>query len=181
MRRRLVLIVALVLAASASVASGLGLQLSPQAKQLSVACDTAGGQIRSAVKDASSAQIQTIETQLKVLKPGRLTGDIAFDASGSNINVASDPSASESSCAFGEGAGTLGVGQAPGHSHIVSTLRERFAAPSSYTLTFTFNRTGRRILARLGAAERTYRKHHPRGQDPPSIAWGVGLHYLPVR
>jgi hypothetical protein len=185
MRRRLVPLVVLALAlaaaGSAGVAPGSGLHLSPQAKQLSVACETAANNIESAVADASSTQTQTIQTQLRVLQPGGLVGDIAFDATGSSITVAADASEGESSCAHGAGAGQLGVGRGPGHSHIVSRLRERFSARGTYTLTFTLDRTGRDILARLGRAERAYRKHHRPGQPAPEIAWGVGLHYSPVR
>jgi len=97
MRRRLGLLVALVLAASASVASRFGLHLSPQAKQLSAACETAANNLETAVADASSTQTQMIQTRLRVLRPGRVVGDIAFDATGSSITVAADASEGESS------------------------------------------------------------------------------------
>lgn len=49
--------------------------------------------------------------------------------------------------------------------------------PGRYTLTFTLNQKGQRILARLGAEERAYRKRHPHGKHPPTLTWGVGIHY----
>jgi hypothetical protein len=180
MRAALLLIVALGLAASASVASGVVIPPAPpQAKQLSVACGAATTQIRHAVNHASSAAVRTIETQFQVLRPGTLVGTVAFDASGANLDIEVDDFAPGPGCGHAEGAGQLRV-VGPGRSHTVSTLHEKFAAPGRYTLTFTLNQAGRDMLARLGAAQRAYRRHHPHGHQPPYFAWGVGLHYLPV-
>jgi hypothetical protein len=49
--------------------------------------------------------------------------------------------------------------------------------PGRYTLTFALNKKGQRILAHLGAEERAYRKRHPHGKRPPTITYGVGIHY----
>jgi hypothetical protein len=184
MRIRLVLLTALAFAAVATVASGFQIRLPRQEKLLSQACSTAAAHIRNAVRNASSTQVQTIATELRVLKRGSLVGDIAFDESGSSITVAADAAATDSgkfNCGHGEVAGRLGVGRGPGHSHIVSTLNVEFTGPGLFVLTFTLNQTGRNMLARLGAAERLYRNRHPHGHRPPSIAWAVGLHYSPVR
>jgi hypothetical protein len=136
------------------------------------------------VDGASNTHVQTIEVQLRVLKPGRLVGDIAFGRPGSSITVASDASAiadAKFNCGHGESAGRLGVGPGPAHTRIVSTLHETFTAAGRYTLTFMLGQAGQNILGRLGAAERVYRKRHPHGHQPQSIAWAVGLHYSPVR
>jgi hypothetical protein len=58
-------------------------------------------------------------------------------------------------------------------------LRRTFTTPGHYTLTFTLNQTGRRLLAQLAAAEQTYRRQHPHGTRPPSLAFGVSLDYAP--
>jgi hypothetical protein len=178
------LLAALAFAASASVASGFQIHLPPQQKKLLDACETAADHVRSAVKEASRTQAQTIETQLVVLKRGRLDGDIAFARIGANISIASDAGladAAKYNCGHGESAGKLGVGPGPAHSHIVSMLHQSFAKPGTYTVVFTLNRAGRNILARLAAADRAFRTHHPHGGQAPSIAWAVGLHYSPVR
>ena len=69
---------------------------------------------------------------------------------------------------------------AAGQSRVVSTLRDRVTRSGRYRLTFTLNADGRRILAGLGAAERAYRKRHPHGNKPPTIAFGVALSYAPA-
>ncbi len=61
--------------------------------------------------------------------------------------------------------------------HVVSLVRETITQPGRYAITFTLNRSGRKILAQLSAAERAYRKRHTPGQPPPSITWGIGLHF----
>ena len=62
--------------------------------------------------------------------------------------------------------------------HVVAVVQETFTAPGSYTLTSWLNQKGRRILAGLAAAERRYYKHHPHGHRPPTITWGIGLHFV---
>lgn len=189
MRSRLLPLIALAFAAPATVApatvaSVFPIRLPPQEKLLVAACDTAASHIGVAVAGASTTQSRTIETELRVLKPGRLVGDIAFGRPGSSINVASDTSATADAkfnCGHGESAGRLGVGPGPARVHIVSALHETFTAPGRYTLTFTLNQAGLNTLAHLGAAERAYRKRHPHGRDTQLIAWGVGLHFFPVR
>jgi hypothetical protein len=183
-RIRLLLLTALLFAASATVAWGLQLHYPPQETQLLAACDTAAANITSAVADASRTQAQTIETRLRVLKPDNIAGFIAFGRPGSNITLM--PGAVQAArwnfnCGHGESTGRLGAGPGPKHGQIVSTLHETFTAPGTYTVTFTLNQTGRNVLARLGATERAYRKRHPHGDQLPSIAWAVALHYSPRR
>jgi hypothetical protein len=62
---------------------------------------------------------------------------------------------------------------------VVSTLERTFTTAGHYTLTFRLNQTGRRLLAQLAAAEHTYRRQHPHGNRPPSLAFGVSLDYAP--
>ena len=184
MRIRLCLFTALVLAGSATVASGLELHFPPQENLLLRACDTAATNIGTAVQEASRTQVQTIQTQLRVLTPGRLVGDIAFGRPGSSVALGQDsPAASPAkfTCGHGESTGRLGAGPGPAHPRIVATLRETFTTPGRYTATFTLNQVGLNILARVGAAERAYRKRHPHGDQLVSIAWGMALHYSPAR
>ena len=68
----------------------------------------------------------------------------------------------------------------PGHSRLVSRLREAFTQPGRYTLTFKVNAAGGRILARLGAKDRAYRSRHPHGSRQPSISFGVALSWTPA-
>jgi hypothetical protein len=147
--------------------------------QLGQACNAAAESIRNVVAHAATTQAQVITAQLKVAAPGKVTGRITFNPSGSTIQVAGDTSTSE---AIGCATGTVnqGIRKRRGHSYLVSTLRQTFTAPGRYTLTFDLNAVGRRILARLGARERAYRRHHPHGSRPPSIAFGVALTYRPA-
>jgi hypothetical protein len=182
-RIRLFLLTALVLAGSATAASGLQIHFPRQENLLLGACDMAATNIGSAVQDASTTQVQTIETQLRVLTPGRLVGDIAFGRPGSSVAVVHDsPAASDAqfNCGHGESAGRVGAGPGPAHPRTVSILRETFTAPGLYTVSFTLNQAGLRILARVAAAERAYHKRHPHGDQPVSMAWGMSLHYFPV-
>ena len=150
----------------------------PQYVQLRHTCDAAAASITKLVQHAGTAQPGVITAQLRVLTPGTLTGQITFNPSGSTIQVAGGPASGGYVCATG--AIAPGTPQGPGHSQIVSTLRRTFTAAGRYTLTFALNRTGQRILARLGARDRAYRRRHPRGRRPPSIAFGVGLGYTPT-
>jgi hypothetical protein len=175
-RIRLLVLIGAVFAASATVASGLQLHFPPQENRLLAACDMAATNIFSAVSDASTTQVQTIETELRVLKPGRLAGEITFGRPGSSITLR--PGAAQSdrwkfNCGHGESEGRVGAGPGPAHGRGVSTLHETFAAPGRYTLTFALDQVGRNVLARLGAAER--------GKQSVSIAWAIALHYSPVR
>ena len=152
---------------------------SSQNFQLERGCDAAVQRITSVVMHAATAQPDVITAPLRVVTPGTLIGRIAFDPSGSTIHVAADRSASEGSgCAVG--AIGPGVPKRHGHSHVVSTLRHSFTAAGTYTLTFDLNAVGRRILARLGAADRAYRERHPHGHMAPSTAFGVSLSYKPA-
>ncbi len=177
-----------------SVASAsLPLKVPRQQTLLNQACGAAKIRIQQMLKDAATTQAPTqattqaptIETQVRVLAPGKLSADIVFNPSGSNINVAADPAATGPSfgCGFGEsgqrGSGVATLGEGPGlpTKHLVSVVRETFTHAGRYTLTFKLDRRGEKILARLGAAERAYRKRHPHGHNPPEITWGVGIHY----
>jgi hypothetical protein len=177
-------------AASASSQSPPGfLHPPPQLRLLDRGCNAAVPHIENMLNRAWATQILTVQTQVRVLRPGKLTGDIAFNPSGSTITVAADASAARTvafACGYGVGGNQtgsssagLGEGQAIPKKHVVALVRETFTKPGRYTLTFTLNRQGQRILARLGAAERAYRKHNPHGKQPPTITWGIGLHYQP--
>jgi hypothetical protein len=144
-------------------------------------------QINKMLNQAATRQVRTIRTQVRVLAPGRLAGDMAFNPSGRSLNVAADaavPGSSNVGCGFvfagdhsGSGSAIGVVGMGIPRRHVVAAVRETFTRPGRYTLTFTLNQRGRRILARLGAARRAYRTQNPDGTDPPTITWGVGLHF----
>jgi hypothetical protein len=147
--------------------------------QLGQACNAAAKSIQMVVAHAATTQVQVITAQLKVAAPGTVTGRITFNPSGSMIQVAGDTSTAEAlGCATGTA--SHGIQGRRGHSQVVSTLRQTLTAPGRYTLTFDLNAAGRRILARLGARQRAYRRHHPHGSRPPSIGFGVGLTYVPT-
>jgi hypothetical protein len=174
-RIRVLVLILPALAATATAASALQLHFPPQENHLLAACDTAAMNITSAVSDASRTQVQTITTELRVLKPGRLAGDIVFGRPGSNVTLR--PGAGQAdrwkfSCGHGESEGRVGAGPGPAPGQVVSTLNETLAACGRYTLTFTLDQAGRNVLARIGAAERRKR--------PASIAWAIALHYSPV-
>jgi hypothetical protein len=59
-------------------------------------------------------------------------------------------------------------------------LHETFATPGRYTLTFSLTRLGQKLIARLGAAQRAYRKRHPHGHRPPQIVVSVARGYTPI-
>jgi hypothetical protein len=163
--------------AFASIAHGSLSPGSPQETQLDRACGAAADSIDKVLTHASSAQVQTIETRLVVVTPGKLTGWIAFNRAGKLITVAADPASTTHSgfgCAQGR-AGRNGLG--PGRSRVASTLAETFTKPGTYTLTFRLNRVGRTLLGQLAAAERAYAKQHPNGLQPPKLAFGVALSY----
>lgn len=169
-----------------SVASAsLPLQVPRQEALLNQACGAAKVRIQQMLGDAATKQTLTIHTRVRVLAPGKLSGDIVFNPSGSNIIVAADPAAAgtTSACGFGEsgrsGPGVATLGEGPGlpTKHLVSVVHETFTHAGRYTLTFKLNQRGQKILARLSAAERAYRKRHPHGHSPPEITWGVGIHY----
>ncbi|MBV9805039.1 MAG: hypothetical protein JO130_17700 [Solirubrobacterales bacterium] len=174
--------IALVLGVAASATLFVSLAdgaVSPQDTQLRRACVTAANRIANAVIHAATTQVQVITVPFRVVAAGTLIGRIAFNPSGSRIGVAGDaPSTGGLGCATG--AIGPGVPKGPGHSQVVSTLRRTFTAPGRHTLRFELGASGRRILARLGAADRAYRKQHPHGQRPPSIAFGVSLSYTPA-
>jgi hypothetical protein len=116
-----------------------------------------------------------IQSQLRVVVPGRLVGRIAFNPAGSPIRVAGDRSSSSSGCAQ---AVTSSHRVGACHSRIVSTLHETFTKPGRYTLTFSLNAVGRKMVARLAAARRAYDKQRPNSHEPPALGYGVGLTYV---
>lgn len=188
LRRRALTV--LVLAASGFALAGVadGFQELPQQKLLDRACNLAAVRIRKVMDGAATSQVLTVQTRVRLLRPGRLAADIVFNPSGNTISVAADGSAASTmayACGYSiagdpTGSGTAGSSEGVGlpKRHVVSELRERIKAPGRYALTFTINQKGQRILARLGARQRAYRKRHPPGHSPPSITWGVGIHFM---
>ena len=160
----------------------------PQQKLLDRGCTIAAAHIHRALNRVATTPLMTVRTQVRLLRPGKLVADIVFNPSGSNITLARDASAAASvsfACGYalsgtqtssGEAGTSEGVGLPT--MHVVAVVRETITQPGRYALTFTLNQKGQRILAHLGAEERAYRKHHPHGKHPPSITWGVGIHYL---
>lgn len=189
MRRSVAIAVAILAAATglASVADA-SFHLLPQQKLLDQGCNAAVTPIEKMLNKAWATQIVTVQTQVRVLRPGRLAGDIAFNPSGTFLNVAADHTTRGTQgfgCGYsvagnqtGPSSGGLGEGMGIPKKHVVALVRETFSKPGRYALTFTLNAKGRRILAHLGAQERAWRKHHPPGRPSPMITWGIGLHYL---
>lgn len=176
LRRPIALILGLVASAAVCVSVAFG-GVPPGDTQLQQACSATANSIQKVVVHAATPQVRVITAQLRVVVPGTVSGRIAFNPTGSTIHVAADPTQAGFGCA--NGAVPAGVHKTPGHSQVVSRLRKTFTAAGLYTLTFDLNAVGRRILARLGARERAYRKHHSFA-PPPSIAFGVGLSYAPA-
>lgn len=111
---------------------------------------------------------------------GALIGEIVFNPAGSSISLSGHiPAGTRTAFVCSGSAGTL-QGLGPGHSQVVATLRRSFTTPGRYALVFRLDAAGRRILARLRAADRAYHEHDPHGQSPPSIAFGVALTYVPA-
>ncbi|MBV8948545.1 MAG: hypothetical protein JO286_03190 [Solirubrobacterales bacterium] len=148
-----------------------------QSVALDRACHATMAAVRQAMTGAAARQQRAISSHLQVVVPGIVTGEIAFNASGWSISVGAPQTQGSS---FGCGEATARHGGGAGQSHVVTTLSDRFTRSGDYTLTFTLNATGRRILARLGAEERAYYRRHPHGSEPPTIAFGVGLSYAPA-
>jgi len=177
LRRPAALILGLFAAATVCVSLAYG-RAPRDGTQLDQACGATANRIQQAVAHAATTQADVITAPLRLAAAGTVTGRIAFNPSGSAIQVAGDAKPQGLGCAAG--AVPAGGHRAHGHSQVVSTLRQTFTAPGRYTLTFDLNAAGRRILARLGARERAYRKHHTHGSRPPAIAFGVGLSYTPT-
>jgi hypothetical protein len=178
--RRLVLI-GVTLAVLATVFAGIAYgALSPQPSQeveLDRACGLVADSVDTVIGHASSAEPQTIQSQLVVVTPGTLTGRIAFNRSGKTVTVTADAASSTHSgfgCSQGR-AGRHGLG--PGRSRAVSTLTRTFATAGTYTVTFRLNQVGRTLLGQLAAAQKAYAKQHPHGHQTPSLAFGVALSY----
>jgi hypothetical protein len=188
MRRKLI-----VLALTASAAMTVGdayaypsLQVPRQQTLLDRGCSFAGTRIERLLTQVTPTHVVTIQTQVRLLTPGKLAGDIVFKRSGSTLTVARDAAAGQASFACGDvhvrgssGSGQAGVSTDPSvpTKHVASLVGETITQPGRYTLAFTLNRSGRKILDQLRAAERAYRKHHAPGQPPPSITWGIGLDF----
>ena len=174
--------VAVAVAGTGLASAALPPKLPRQQVLVSQACDATSTVVQRAVLHAAETQAQVITSHIRVTGPGRLTGKIAFNPTGSTISVAADTSAKRAATGFGcaEGAVGPGVPKRHGHTVLVSTLHRTFAGAGRYTLTFTLNTAAERILTRLGAADRAYRKRHPHGSRPPSIAFGVSLSYAPA-
>jgi hypothetical protein len=178
--RRLALI-GLTLAAPGTVFADIAHgALSPQSSQeveLDRACEAVADSVDTVIGHASSAQPETIQSQLVVVTPGTLTGRIAFNRYGKRVMVSADAASSTQSgfgCSQGR-AGRHGLG--PGRSRVVSTLTRTFAKAGTYTVTFRLNQVGRTLLGQLAAAQKAYGKQHPHGHERPSLAFGVALSY----
>jgi hypothetical protein len=178
--RRLALI-GLTLAAPGTVFADIAHgALSPQSSQeveLDRACGAVADSVDTVIGHASSAQPETIQSQLVVVTPGTLTGRIAFNRYGKHVMVSADAASSTQSgfgCSQGR-AGRHGLG--PGRSRVVSTLTRTFAKAGTYTVTFRLNQVGRTLLGQLAAAQKAYGKQHPHGHERPSLAFGVALSY----
>ncbi len=161
-------------------------QLPREQTLLDRGCNLAGTRIERLLTRGTTKHVVTIQTQVRLLTPGKLAGDIVFKRSGSTITVARDAAASQTSFDCGDvhvggssASGQAGASTSPSvpTKHVVSLVRETITQPGRYAITFTLNRSGRKILAQLSAAERAYRERHTPGQRPPSITWGIGLHF----
>lgn len=169
------------LAALVTVIAGLASappRESPQDRQVSRSCNAILATVQNVVGHAATTQVQGVTGHFRALTPGTLTGEVVFNPTGSSINTAGDPSRSAFGCAASSSG--AGVPAGLGRSLVVSTVREKFTRRGLYTLTIQLSAEGRRILARLGARDRAYRKRHPHGHKPPTIAFGVGFTYVPT-
>ena len=132
------------------------------------------------VRHAATSHVRTITIHFQATTPGTLTGKIAFNATGTAIRVASDPPA----VSEGGGCATASIGpgvpKGQGRTRIVSTVHRSFTSAGRHGVTFKLNRTGEKMLARLGAEDRAYRHRHPHGFMAPAIAFGVSLSYEPA-
>lgn len=132
------------------------------------------------VRHAATAHVQTITIHIRVTTPGTLTGKIAFNATGTTIRVASDPPAVSDSGGCATASIGPGVPKGRGRTRIVSTVLVTFTNAGRHTVTFKLNRTGEKMLARLGAEDRAYHRRHPHGFMAPAIAFGVSVSYEPA-
>lgn len=174
MRRGGRTVVALAFAASVGTFAASASATSPDAS-LQRPCTALLGAVQRVVLHASTTHVATITGQFEAMTPGRLTGVISFDRTGTTISVAADPATASQGCAAGSTG--PGVPKSRGRSRIVSTLHRKFASAGHHTLTFQLNKTGQAMLARLGAQDRAYRQRHPHGFRAPSMAFGVALSY----
>lgn len=152
-----------------------------QQQLLRQSCRSALPLIETMLNQAATTRIWSIQTQVQVLWPGELTGDIVFNPSGRTVNAAADAPRSLVQENFRCGhisSGRGRVGSGIPRRHVVAVVQQTLTAAGVYTLTFWLNQKGRRILAGLAAAERRYYKHHPHGHRPPKITWGIGLHFV---
>jgi hypothetical protein len=180
-KRPLTIAVVLALTSAGTVAASSSGTPAPPNPQVTRACSATASAVETVVLHAATASVGVITSHILIPGPGTLTGKIGFNPTGSTIHVAADTSATPPVSGMGcaEGAIGPGVPKRPGHTVIVSKLHRTFTTAGRYTLTFKLNRKGEKILARLGAADRHYRKRHPHGFRPPSIAFGVSLTYEP--
>jgi hypothetical protein len=151
-----------------------------QQRLLRQGCRAAVPLIENMLNEAATTRILSIQTQVQVLWPGELTGDIVFNPSGTAVNAAADPrSIVQENFRCGHiSSGHGRVGARIPRRHVVAVVQATFTSAGLYTLTFWLNQKGRRILAGLAAAERRYHKHHPHRRRPPTITWGIGLHFV---
>jgi hypothetical protein len=174
MRRGRLAAVLVAFAASAGTFAASASATSPDAG-LQRSCTALLGAVQRVVLHASTTHVATITGHFEAITPGRLTGVISFDRTGTTISVAADPSTASQGCAAGSTG--PGVPKSRGRSRIVSTLHRKFATAGRHTLTFQLNKTGQAMLTRVGAGDRAYRKRHPHGFRAPSMAFGVSLSY----
>jgi len=166
-------VVVLAFAAWAGAVAGAAAATAPDVA-VQRACIAAVDAVQRVVDHAATAQAHTVTIHFQAVTPGTLTGDIGFNPTGSTIHVAAD-----STQAGGCATASIGPGvpKGDGRTRIVARLQRTFTEAGHYTVTFKLNKTGERILARLGAEDRAYRKRHPHGFRAPSMAFGVALSY----
>jgi hypothetical protein len=169
---------------SGSTPSGVAFPTLPkpgpgQQAQLVRACRATAASIRRALNELPKPQVQSIQSHLQVVTPGTLNGKLAFNRTGSSINLSGDrsPDGMAASASFGCAQAAAGGGRGSGKSHVVAILKHKFSRPGRYELTFNLNQTGRKMLSQLAAAVRSYRLHNPQGGRPPTLAFGVSLTY----
>jgi hypothetical protein len=157
----------------AGVAYGSTVPWSRQDKQLVRACVATRRSTIKAMNEAGSPPASTIESSLDVVTPLVLWARVYFGSNGT-VTVNGDSFAGCSRPV------TRARALGPERARIVAALHETFATPGRYTLTFVLTRPGQKLMARLGAAQRAYRRRHPRGHQPPQIVVSVALGYAPI-
>jgi hypothetical protein len=170
------MVVALAFAASVGTFAASASATSPDA-QLQRGCTAMLGAVQRVVLHAATGHIETITSHLEAVTPGTLIGEIAFNATGTSIIFPADEAPANAGGSCGAASSGTGIPPGLGRTRIVATLRRTFMHTGRRVLKFKLNAAGDKILARVGAADRTYRKRHPHGFLAPSVTFGVELTY----